>query len=304
MSEKDPVSSTIQADEDVKKPQLLIKNMIDKVVKVDWRDDLQVKDLREAVLKSTDELSVKNCPFIYKGKVLAEDEAVLLKDILEADKIPSVNVNTNKESTPTIYFFHYPALQIDPIESARDWDQKNRMRLFRGIWLLSQRKFEEGGKLLQESLATFTEIDFVPFVDVVRWTVAAGAAAFDRASLGALLRSAEVAEVEVKLPAAILAVAQSLHACSYGELFAGLAQVEEEGLLAKDWLLHPHAQFFVREVRIRAYGQVLRSYRSLRLDSMASAFGISANFLERYTFQSCKFLTKYLRINIFRVVGS
>ena len=45
-------------------------------------------------------------------------------------------------------------------------------------------------------------------------------------------------------------------------------------------MLAPHASFFCREMRIKAYTQLLESYRSVQLSSMAAAFGVSTEFLD------------------------
>ena len=46
--------------------------------------------------------------------------------------------------------------------------------------------------------------------------------------------------------------------------------------------LSPHARYYVRELRILAYGQLLESYQSLALQSMSTAFGIGVEFIDRY----------------------
>lgn len=59
--------------------------------------------------------------------------------------------------------------------------------------------------------------------------------------------------------------------------FAG----EVEAILRKDYLLHPHYRYYVREMRILAYTQLLESYRSLTLQYMAEAFGVSTEFMDK-----------------------
>lgn len=48
-------------------------------------------------------------------------------------------------------------------------------------------------------------------------------------------------------------------------------------------LLHAHAGYYCKEMRIIAYSQLLESYRSVQLESMATAFGVTVEFLDRYT---------------------
>lgn len=45
--------------------------------------------------------------------------------------------------------------------------------------------------------------------------------------------------------------------------------------------LYTHMRFYVREMRIIAYAQLLESYRSLTLESMANAFGVSQEFADK-----------------------
>ena len=46
--------------------------------------------------------------------------------------------------------------------------------------------------------------------------------------------------------------------------------------------LEEHVAFFAREMRIRAYKQYLQSYRSVQLQSMANAFGVTTQYIDRY----------------------
>ena len=58
-----------------------------------------------------------------------------------------------------------------------------------------------------------------------------------------------------------------------------LAKVEED--MKYDRLLSPHYRYYVREMRIHAYSQLLESYRSLTLDYMANAFGVTKGFIDQ-----------------------
>lgn len=45
-----------------------------------------------------------------------------------------------------------------------------------------------------------------------------------------------------------------------------------------------HYRYFVREMRIIAYSQLLESYRSLSIESMARSFGVSEVFIDVQVF--------------------
>ena len=84
---------------------------------------------------------------------------------------------------------------------------------------------------------------------------------------------------------------RSLYMGNYSAFFLALAAVEEN-FLSQDRYLYEHKGWFVREMRLRGYQQLLQSYRVVGLGSMAKDFGISVDFLDRCVYLSlCPFLT-------------
>lgn len=73
---------------------------------------------------------------------------------------------------------------------------------------------------------------------------------------------------------------QSLYAGNYSTFFTSLATAEQN-FLAKDRYLYEHKSWFVREMRLRAYTQLLQSYKVVGLESMASSFGVSVDWLDK-----------------------
>jgi len=71
----------------------------------------------------------------------------------------------------------------------------------------------------------------------------------------------------------------SLYTGDYRTFFAALGAVEQN-FLSQDRYLNEHKAWFVREMRLRAYQQLLQSYRVVGLESMAGAFGVTVEFLD------------------------
>ena len=57
-----------------------------------------------------------------------------------------------------------------------------------------------------------------------------------------------------------------------------------ESYLKNDRYLHQHYRWYTREMRILAYGQLLESYRSITLASMAQSFGVSQEYIDQYVY--------------------
>lgn len=110
-------------------------------------------------------------------------------------------------------------------------------------------------------------------------TAAPAAAAVNLTTLGS---SSAPIETEVPIDFTPLArLVRSLYTGNYSDFFLALAAVEE-GFLSQERYLYEHRGWFVREMRLRAYQQLLQSYRVVGLSNMAASFGISIDFLDKY----------------------
>lgn len=101
-------------------------------------------------------------------------------------------------------------------------------------------------------------------------------------NLTALGSSSVPQETETPIDFTPLAgLVRSLYVGNYQAFFLSLAAVEEN-FLSQDRYLYEHRGWFVREMRLRGYQQLLQSYRVVGLGSMANDFGVSVDFLDRY----------------------
>ncbi|KAK2745128.1 hypothetical protein FQN57_004035 [Myotisia sp. PD_48] len=73
---------------------------------------------------------------------------------------------------------------------------------------------------------------------------------------------------------------RSLYGGVYRTFFTALAAVEDH-FLSQDRYLYEHRAWYVREMRLRGYQQLLQSYRVVGLSSMANDFGVTVDFLDR-----------------------
>ncbi|KAI5121382.1 hypothetical protein M0805_001195 [Coniferiporia weirii] len=165
------------------------------------------------------------------------------------------------------------------IEKGGDWDRRNRLKVYKGLHSLSVRQFKRACDLFVDALSTFTATELLSYNDFVSLTMMAGALTLKRPDLKKKIISApEVIQVIHELP--ILAeLTKSIYDCHYDKFFIALAKVEQTQFIPSR-VLHPHARYYVREMRILAYAQLLESYRSLTLESLATAFGVSVEFVD------------------------
>lgn len=226
------------------------------------------------------------------------------------------------------------------VEGGGDWDRRNRLKAYEGLYLLTVRSYNLAAPLLLDSLSTFTSYELCTYSNLVVYSVLAGSVSLKRVDFkskvvdapeikailgdgedklaalsGALSagpgandavndgnsgtqaeKSAKKAAVNLTTlgsssdqPEAEMAVdfsplamlVSSLYSGRYKTFFQALANVEEQ-FLTQDRYLHEHKNWFIREMRLRAYQQLLQSYRVVGLESMASQFGVTVDFLDRY----------------------
>ena len=70
----------------------------------------------------------------------------------------------------------------------------------------------------------------------------------------------------------------TLYECDYNAYLNTM--VELHPVLVADRFLQPHAGYILRELHVLGYKQFLDSYKSVTLQSMASSFGVSPQFLD------------------------
>ncbi|KAH7924741.1 PCI-domain-containing protein [Leucogyrophana mollusca] len=165
------------------------------------------------------------------------------------------------------------------IEEGGDWDRRNRLKVYRGLHAISIRQFKTGAELLLDALSTFTATELIPYNDFVALTVIVNTLTLKRVDLKKkLIAAPEVISALPELPV-LGDLVNNLYDCHYNKFFVALATLEQLYLLPSR-LLAPHTRYYVREMRILAYSQLLESYRSLTLESLSSAFGVSVEFVD------------------------
>lgn len=262
-------------NDDNKSEKLIVKTLSDRSISLDLQEYPTIGSVRAHLQSTSQETS--SILLISRGVPLTDDSMAT-----SADR--------------TIHWFYYEpaAFTADPADAALDWDAKNRLRCYRALYLIhAKRNFKGAAELLVDVLATFQETSLISFGQCVKYCVLAALLSMSRpALLRGIIRSSEVLEV-IGETLHLESLLRSFYGCEYGQFFQslGIYYVQQlllltcvaaiEQSLKEDWLLHPHYAYMVKELRIRAYSQMLYSYRSLSLESMAAAFGVSVGFIDR-----------------------
>ena len=164
------------------------------------------------------------------------------------------------------------------IEEGGDWDRRNRLKVYEACHLMSIRNFKGAALLFLDALPTFTCTELMEYSLFVRYTLICSMVSLDRVTIcKRVIESPEVLEVISEFPV-FEVYTNSFYKLEYKPFFQALAEIET--FLKNDRWLHPHYRYYTREMRIKAYAQLLESYRSLTISSMAESFGVTEAFID------------------------
>lgn len=161
-----------------------------------------------------------------------------------------------------------------------DWDRKNRLKVYEAVVAFhTTRDFRKAVRLFLETLPTYNCYEILSHNTFINYTVLLGMISLDRPQLReAIVKNSEICQVLYNEPE-IREFLSSLFDCRYRDFFLHLAKVEQR--LKRDRYWYPHYRHYVRELQIIAYNQHLESYSSLSLSSLADAFGVSTEMIDR-----------------------
>lgn len=230
------------------------------------------------------EAMVKKCE--YLTLIGSKEEALkMLKETLDKTNTTGHKLDLHFHLIRLGFFFNDNKIITTNLDKAKelielggDWDRRNRLKVYSGLYAMSVRKFAEAATNFLDTVSTFTSYELMDYMTFIKYTIISSMLALDRKDLTKkVVEGADINEVLHDLPL-FKNYIYSLYNAQYADFFVALAEIE--GTLAADRLLAAHTHFYVREMRVRSYAQLLESYSSLTVNYMANSFGVSENFID------------------------
>ncbi|KAJ7295423.1 hypothetical protein O6H91_Y189500 [Diphasiastrum complanatum] len=164
-------------------------------------------------------------------------------------------------------------------EEGGDWERKNRLKVYEGLFCMSTRNFKKAAELFLDSISTFTTYELFSYDTFIFYTALASIISLDRVPLKQKVVDApEILTVIGKIPH-LFDFLNALYNCQYKTFYIAFAGLTDQ--IRLDRYLSPHFRYYMREVRTVAYSQFLESYKSVTMEAMARAFGVSVDFLDK-----------------------
>ena len=159
-----------------------------------------------------------------------------------------------------------------------DWEKKNRLKVYEGLNFILNRNFKDAGKNFLDALMTFTSYELFDFKTFVFYTAITNIITVDRKTLKEkIIDNSDVLSCINDIPH-LQNFLNSFYDGEYAEFFKELYYIIQ--VIKKDFYLSKHYNYFINEMRVKVYSQFLESYKTVTIDSMANAFGVSTNFID------------------------
>ena len=105
------------------------------------------------------------------------------------------------------------------VEEGADWDKKNKLKIFEGVYLMLIRDFKKASELLLSSIATFTAVELLEYQEFIFYAVVMGLLTQDRRTIKKeIIHSPDVLSVIRDIPH-LRQFTESFYACEYKKFF-------------------------------------------------------------------------------------
>lgn len=164
------------------------------------------------------------------------------------------------------------------VEEGGDWDRRNRLRVYEAVHFVQIREFEKAAKLFLEAVPTFTTYELMSYETLVSYCILTCMVSISRKKIKSDIVEGSDIQEQLYGMESIKKYLTSFYHCDYKQFFVSLAEMEV--FLQHDRYFAAHTQYYIREMRLAGYRQLLASYSSLAIDYMAESFGVSSEFID------------------------
>jgi 26S proteasome regulatory subunit N7 len=137
------------------------------------------------------------------------------------------------------------------IDEGADWDKKNKLKVFEGVYCMLIRDFNRAAELFLSNTATFTCVELMDYKDFVFYTVIMSMVTQDRKTLKKeIIHSPDVLSCIRDIPN-LKNFSDSFYNCKYGDFFVSFVDIID--VVSEDKYLRQHVHFFTKQMRLVAY---------------------------------------------------
>lgn len=137
------------------------------------------------------------------------------------------------------------------VDEGADWDKKNKLKIFEGVYCMLIRDFNRAAELFISSIATFTCVELMEYKTFVFYACVMALVTQDRKTIKKeIIHSPDILSCIRDVPF-LKQFVESFYNCEYKEFY--LAFVEILDAVKADKYLDQHVSYYAKEMRLVAY---------------------------------------------------
>lgn len=223
---------------------------------------------------------------LYKENKMKEEALTEFKKVIEKTQSFNLKMDSVFEILHLGILYKDLNLLTEYIEKCKkmlhdggDWEKRNRLKVYDGLFQLLIRNFKEAGKLFLEALMTFTNYELFDYKTFVFYTCITNIITVDRVTLkNRIIDNSDVLTCIREIPN-LQTFLESFYRGEYRTFFSEFYNIIQR--TKTDFFISKHNNYFINEMRIKVYTQFLLSYKSVRIENMAECFGVSTTFIDK-----------------------
>ena len=218
-----------------------LKKLDDKIE--DCRKNQGDIEVRDAILDKAEFLSFEAKDYIESEKVFREAYKMTGGASKKMEILFEILLmNIEKEDIPVIKKDIVECHKL--VEDGADWDKKNKLKIFEGVYCMMIRDFKKASDLFVSSIATFTAVEVMSFTDFVFYAVILGLLTQDRKVIKKeIIHSPDILAVNRDIPH-LKEFSESFYNCEYRTFFKSFIEICEQ--VKNDRFLSYHAQYYTK----------------------------------------------------------
>lgn len=222
---------------------------------------------------------------LYKQNKMKEEAISEFKKVIEKTQSFNLKIDSFFEILHIGILYKDLALLDEYIEKCRkllkdggDWEKRNRLKVYDGLYKLLNKNYKDSGKLFLEALMTFTNYELFDYKTFVFYTCITNIITVDRVTLkNRIIDNSDVVTCIREIPN-LQVFLESFYNGDYKAFFNEFFDIINR--TKTDFFLSRHNNYWINEMRIKAYSQFLQSFKSVTIDNMAKSFGVSPKFID------------------------
>lgn len=165
---------------------------------------------------------------------------------------------------------------ISVVEHGCDWDRRNKFKVYQGLVEMLRKNYYDAGKYFIDSLATFESKELMSYEKCVFYGIFNSLLSFKRIELKEVINNSHVLEA-YKTNENGIKLIEAVYGCeNFMDYLLGVCE-----MINDDIFLNQTVDFFVREIKLRIYKQLLESYKSLSIELFCNVLGVSSDYVEK-----------------------